>query len=59
MVTNNIHKACELWDSGNIATQEVYMAKLLCSEAAWKASESCMESYGEAAFAIDNDIERK
>ena len=35
------------------------MAKHLCAEAAWKAGDVCMQTYGGFAFAEEFDIERK
>ena len=38
---------------------EANMAKLLSSEASWKAAEACLQTYGGFGFAEDYDIERK
>ena len=39
--------------------EEANMAKLLSSEASWKAAEACLQTYGGFGFAEDYDIERK
>ncbi|MGH9563888.1 MAG: acyl-CoA dehydrogenase family protein, partial [Terracidiphilus sp.] len=38
---------------------EANMAKLLASEAAWEAAETCLTTYGGYGFACDYDVERK
>jgi len=39
--------------------EESNLAKLLASEASWRAAEACMETHGGYAFAEEFDIERK
>jgi alkylation response protein AidB-like acyl-CoA dehydrogenase len=35
------------------------MAKLLASEAAWQAGDTCLQTFGGYGFAEDYDVERK
>ena len=44
---------------GRSCGPEANMAKLLASEACWKAGEACMQTFGGFAFAREYDIERK
>ena len=46
-------------DVGRSCGPEANMAKLLASEAAWRAGEACMQTFGGFAFAREYDIERK
>lgn len=52
-------KAAQLFDAGQPCGAEANMAKLLASEAAWKAADACMQTFGGFAFAEEYDIERK
>jgi len=52
-------KAAMLFDSGLPCGAEANMAKLLASEAAWQAGDSCFQTFGGFAFAREYDIERK
>jgi len=52
-------KAAALFDAGRPCGGEANMAKLLASEAAWHAGESCFQTFGGFAFAREYDIERK
>jgi alkylation response protein AidB-like acyl-CoA dehydrogenase len=52
-------KAAALFDSGRPCGAEANMAKLLASEAAWHAGDSCFQTFGGFAFAREYDIERK
>ena len=52
-------KAAALYDAGQPCGAEANMAKLLASEATWKAAEAAMQTFGGFAFAQDYDIERK
>ena len=49
----------ELFDNGISCGAEANIAKLLSSEASWKAAESAMQTFGGYGFAEDYDIERK
>ena len=51
--------ASELFESGEPCGAEANMAKLLASEASWKAADTCMQTHGGFAFAEEYDIERK
>ena len=52
-------KAAALFDSGLPCGAEANMAKLLASEACWRAADSCFQTFGGFAFAREYDIERK
>ena len=52
-------KAAALFDAGQPCGAEANMAKLLASEAAWHAGDSCFQTFGGFAFAREYDIERK
>ncbi len=52
-------KAAQMFDAGQSCGAEANMAKLLASEAAWKAADACMQTFGGFAFAEEYDIERK
>jgi len=52
-------KAAALFEAGRPCGGEANMAKLLASEAAWHAGESCFQTFGGFAFAREYDIERK
>ncbi len=54
-----VHKACQLFTEKKPCGSEANMAKLLSSEASWKAAEACLQTYGGFGFAEDYDIERK
>ena len=52
-------KAAALFDAGERCGAEANMAKMLASEAAWHAGDSCFQTFGGFAFAREYDIERK
>ena len=52
-------KATLLYESGKRPGAEANMAKLLASEASWKAAEACMQTHGGYGFAEEYDVERK
>ncbi len=54
-----IRKACALYDAGLHCGAEANMAKLLASEAGFKAADTCFQTFGGFAFAKEYDIERK
>ena len=54
-----VEKAAGLFDAGAKCAEEANMAKLLASEAAWAAGDTCMQTYGGYGFAEEMDIERK
>ena len=52
-------KAAILYEDGKPSGAEANMAKLLASEASWKAAEACMQTHGGFGFAEEYDVERK
>jgi len=54
-----VRKAAALFEQGLNCGAEANMAKMLASEAAWKAGEACMQTHGGFAFAREYGIERK
>lgn len=51
--------AADLFDAGKNPGAEANMAKLLASEAAWAAADTCIQTFGGYGFAEEYDIERK
>ena len=55
-----LEKACRLYEAEDPSTGTyANMAKMLTSEAAWEAGDTCMQTYGGFAVAEEYDIERK
>ncbi len=54
-----IDQAAARFDAGQPCGREANMAKLLASEAAWAAGESCLQTHGGYGFAEEYDVERK
>lgn len=54
-----LQRACALFDAGAPCGPEANIAKLLCSEAGWKAAEACLQTHGGYGFAREYDVERK
>ena len=54
-----VDKAAALFDEGKSCGSEANMAKLLASEASWKAADVCLQTHGGFGFAAEYDIERK
>lgn len=54
-----VAKAITLFDTGQPCGSEANMAKLLASEASWKAADACLQVHGGFGFAEEYDIERK
>jgi acyl-CoA dehydrogenase len=52
-------RAAALFDDGKECGADANIAKLLASEATWKAAETCMQTYGGFAYAKEYEIERK
>ena len=52
-------RAAALFDDGKDCGADANIAKLLASEAAWKAAETCMQTFGGFAYAREYEIERK
>jgi acyl-CoA dehydrogenase len=51
--------AAHLFDEGEPCGTEANMAKLLASEASWRAADMCVQTHGGFGFAEEFDIERK
>jgi len=54
-----VRRAAALFDAGRDCGAQANIAKLLASEAAWRAGEAAMQTHGGFAFAREFDIERK
>ncbi len=54
-----VDKAADLYDAGERPGAEANMAKMLASEAAWAAADTCIQTHGGYGFAQEYDIERK
>jgi acyl-CoA dehydrogenase len=54
-----LRKACVLYDTGAQCGEDANMAKLLTSEAAWRAGEACLQTHGGFGYAREYDVERK
>lgn len=54
-----VEKAARMFDAGEPAGAEANMAKMLASEASWRAGDVCMQTHGGFAFAKEYHIERK
>lgn len=54
-----VQHAADLYDAGRPAGSEANMAKLLASEAAWSAGDTCVQTHGGYGFATEYDVERK
>lgn len=52
-------KAAALFDARRPCGADANMAKLLASEACWRAADACFQTFGGFAFAREYDIERK
>ena len=52
-------RAAALFDDGRECGADANIAKLLASEAAWKAAEAAMQTHGGFSYAREYDIERK
>ena len=54
-----VQQAADLYDAGKPAGAEANMAKLLASEAAWSAADTCIQTHGGYGFSVEYDVERK
>lgn len=54
-----VEKAARMFDTGEPCGAEANMAKMLASEASWRAGDVCMQTHGGFAFAKEYHIERK
>ena len=54
-----VRRAAALFAAGRDCGPDANMAKMLASEAAWKAAEAALQTHGGFGFAREYDIERK
>ena len=54
-----VNHAADCFDQGQRPGSEANMAKMLASEAAWAAADTCIQTHGGYGFAEEFDIERK
>ena len=54
-----VGKAAALFEAGRDCGAEANMGKMLAADAAWKAAEACMQTFGGFAYAREYGIERK
>jgi alkylation response protein AidB-like acyl-CoA dehydrogenase len=54
-----VQKAATTFDAGGTIGELANMAKLLASEAAWQAADTCVQTHGGYGFAEEYDVERK
>ncbi|MEM1152605.1 MAG: acyl-CoA dehydrogenase family protein [Pseudomonadota bacterium] len=54
-----VQQATTLFEAGEAAGAAANMAKLLASEAAWAAADTCIQTHGGYGFTTEYDIERK
>lgn len=52
-------RAAALFQAGQLCGADANMAKLLASEATWKAAEAALQTHGGFGYAKEYDIERK
>jgi acyl-CoA dehydrogenase len=54
-----VYRAAALYEAGMACGAEANMAKLLASEASWRAADMCLQTHGGFGFAEEFDVERK
>jgi acyl-CoA dehydrogenase len=54
-----VYRAAALYDAGIPCGPEANIAKLLASEASWRAADTCLQTHGGFGFAEEFDVERK
>jgi alkylation response protein AidB-like acyl-CoA dehydrogenase len=54
-----VQQAARRFQAGQPCGKTANMAKLLASEAAWQAGDTCLQTFGGFGFAEDYDVERK
>ncbi|MDZ4370099.1 MAG: acyl-CoA dehydrogenase family protein [Phenylobacterium sp.] len=54
-----VYRAAELYETGAPCGAEANMAKMLASETAWRAADTCLQTHGGFGFAEEYDVERK
>lgn len=53
------YEAAARYEAGHPVGEEANMAKLLASEASWRAADVCIQTHGGFGFAEEYDVERK
>jgi acyl-CoA dehydrogenase len=54
-----VRKACALFEATRDCGAEANMGKMLAADAAWKAAEACLQTFGGFGYAREYGIERK
>jgi acyl-CoA dehydrogenase len=54
-----VRKACALFEAERDCGAEANMGKMLAADAAWKAADACLQTFGGFGFAREYGIERK
>ena len=54
-----VYRAAARFDAGEPCGEDANLAKLLASEAAWRAADTCLQTHGGFGFAAEYDVERK
>ncbi len=54
-----VYNAAELFDAGKPCGAQANMSKMLASEAAWHAADTCLQTHGGFGYAQEYDVERK
>jgi len=54
-----VYNAANLFDAGKPCGSEANMAKMIASEAAWEAADTCLQTHGGFGYTQEYDIERK
>jgi acyl-CoA dehydrogenase len=54
-----VDHAARMFDRGEACGSEANMAKMLASEASWRAADTCLQTHGGFGFAEEYDVERK
>jgi alkylation response protein AidB-like acyl-CoA dehydrogenase len=54
-----VRKAAAMFEAGIDCGEQANIGKMLAAEAAWKAADSCMQTFGGFAYAREYGIERK
>ena len=54
-----VYRAAALFDAGRPCGEDANLAKLLASEASWRAADTCLQTHGGFGFAAEYDVERK
>ncbi len=54
-----VYRAAARFDAGKPCGEDANLAKLLASEASWRAADTCLQTHGGFGFAAEYDVERK